>query len=176
MRAPSWSNWREKRLLFNFSSLIERDHFTLRHWRILSFWRPRVRPPGFFFVTERMRLFSAPHSQLLVIPRKLFHGWRKKPGSQAQDSDRKCLSVPQGDQEPGWDWDPEVGLAAEVVRCTLSSFRRREYRRLDVTDDHAIIEERDGSASQKTGGTKPCFAPGNRAEGQAKSRALDWRA
>jgi hypothetical protein len=27
-----------------------------------------VRPPGFFFVTERMRLFSAPHPQLSVIP------------------------------------------------------------------------------------------------------------
>src|SRR5215469_12923142 len=57
----------EKRLLFIFSSLIERDHFTPWHWRILSFWRPRVRPPGFFFVTERMRLFSAPHPQLSVI-------------------------------------------------------------------------------------------------------------
>src|SRR6516225_3300067 len=57
----------EKRLLFIFSSLIERDHSTLWHWRILSFWRPRVRPPGFFFVTERMRLFSAPHPQLSVI-------------------------------------------------------------------------------------------------------------
>ena len=28
------------------------------------FWRPRVRPPGFFLITERMRLFSAPHPQL----------------------------------------------------------------------------------------------------------------
>src|SRR5215471_17073849 len=61
----------EKRLLFIFSSLIERDHFTLWHWRILSFCRPLVSPPGFFFVTERMRLFSAPHPQLSVITRRL---------------------------------------------------------------------------------------------------------
>src|SRR5215468_4770553 len=67
----------EKRLLFIFSSLIERDHFTLWHWRILSFWRPRVRPPGFFFVTERMRLFSAPHPQLSVItPESVFEAQR----------------------------------------------------------------------------------------------------
>ena len=39
----------KKRLLFIFSSLIKRDHFTLWHWRILSFWRPRVRLPSFFF-------------------------------------------------------------------------------------------------------------------------------
>src|SRR5438105_8467122 len=39
----------EKRFLFIFSSLTERDHFTLWHWRILSFWLPRVRPPRFFF-------------------------------------------------------------------------------------------------------------------------------
>src|SRR6516162_2519014 len=64
----------EKRLLFIFSSLIERDHSTLWHWRILSFWRPRVRPPGFFFVTERMRLFSAPHPQLSVITQKEMPG------------------------------------------------------------------------------------------------------
>src|SRR6516164_5590412 len=57
----------EKRLLLIFSSLIERDHFTLWHWRILSFWRPRVRPAAFLFLTERMRLFSAPHPQLSVI-------------------------------------------------------------------------------------------------------------
>ena len=29
---------------------------------------PRVRLPGFFFVTERMRLFLPPHPQLSVIP------------------------------------------------------------------------------------------------------------
>jgi hypothetical protein len=69
----------QKRLLFIFSSLIKRDHFTLWHWRILSFWRPRVRPPLVsFFVTERMRLFSVPHPQLSVIPlldRALPHIW-----------------------------------------------------------------------------------------------------
>jgi hypothetical protein len=27
-----------------------------------------VRPPGFFLITERMRLFSSPHPQLSVIP------------------------------------------------------------------------------------------------------------
>jgi hypothetical protein len=62
----------QKRLLFIISSLIKRDHFSLWHWRVLSFWRPRVRLPGFFFVTERMRLFSASHPQLSVIPPE---GW-----------------------------------------------------------------------------------------------------
>src|ERR1700756_107960 len=38
----------EKRSLFIFSSLIERDHFTFWHWCILSFWRPRVRLPCSF--------------------------------------------------------------------------------------------------------------------------------
>src|SRR5207244_1031659 len=59
----------EKRFLFIFSSLTERDHFILWHWRIPFFWRPRVRPSGFFLITERMRLFSSPHPQLSVIPR-----------------------------------------------------------------------------------------------------------
>src|SRR5262249_40596394 len=59
----------EKRLLFIFSSLIERDHFTLWHWRILSFLASSGEAAGFFLITERMRLFSAPHPQLSVIPR-----------------------------------------------------------------------------------------------------------
>jgi hypothetical protein len=29
-----------------------------------------VRPPGFFLITERMRLFSSPHPQLSVIPHR----------------------------------------------------------------------------------------------------------
>ena len=48
----------QKRLLFIFSSLIERDHFTLWHWRILSFLAPSGEARRVsFFVTERMRLF-----------------------------------------------------------------------------------------------------------------------
>jgi hypothetical protein len=43
----------------------------LWHWCILSFWRPRLRLPGFFLITERMRLFSAPHPQLSVIALQL---------------------------------------------------------------------------------------------------------
>src|SRR5438105_15759619 len=39
----------EKRLLFIFCSLLERDHFILWHWCILSFWRPRARPPLVLF-------------------------------------------------------------------------------------------------------------------------------
>ena len=48
----------EKRLLFIFSSLIKRDHFTLWHWRILSFLASSGEARRVsFFVTERMRLF-----------------------------------------------------------------------------------------------------------------------
>src|ERR1700730_10708199 len=36
------------------------------------FSAPRVRPPGFLFLTERMRLFSSLHPQLSVIPQKHF--------------------------------------------------------------------------------------------------------
>jgi hypothetical protein len=41
---------RQERLFFIFCSLIKRDHFILWHWCILSFWRPRVRPPSFLFL------------------------------------------------------------------------------------------------------------------------------
>src|SRR5437667_11045189 len=58
----------EKRLLFIFSSLTERDHFTLWHWRILSFWRPRVRPPLVSFLLLRGCAFS----QLLIHNFRLY--------------------------------------------------------------------------------------------------------
>src|SRR6202011_3717808 len=69
----------QKRLLFIFCSLLERDHFILWHWCILSFWRPRARPPLVSFLTERMRLSLPPHPQLSVIPRRAL-GWCSRTG------------------------------------------------------------------------------------------------
>ena len=34
---------------FYAKHVLKRAHFTLWHWRILSFWRPRVRPAKFLF-------------------------------------------------------------------------------------------------------------------------------
>src|SRR6201993_2463241 len=58
----------EKRFLFIFSSLTERDHFTLWHWRILSFWRPRVRPP----LVSLLLLRGCAFSQLLIHNFRLY--------------------------------------------------------------------------------------------------------
>jgi len=49
LRAPSWSKLFEKQFLFIFSSLIERDHFILRHWRIPSFLASSGEAAGFLF-------------------------------------------------------------------------------------------------------------------------------
>src|ERR1700693_5843680 len=51
LRAPSCSNYLQKRPFFIFCSLLERDHLTLWHWCILSFWRPRARPQLVYFLT-----------------------------------------------------------------------------------------------------------------------------
>jgi hypothetical protein len=56
----------EKRLLFIFSSLIKRDHFILWHWRILSFWRPRVRPPAFFLLLRGLHGAGSAAAKMLV--------------------------------------------------------------------------------------------------------------
>src|SRR6516164_7756670 len=64
----------EKRPLFIFSSLTKRDHFTLWHLAHPFFLASSGEAAGFVFVTERMRLFSAPHPQLSVIPQETARG------------------------------------------------------------------------------------------------------
>src|SRR6516164_10832590 len=67
LRAPSRSNCSKNDLSSSSARLLSEITLLSGTWRILSFWRPRVRPPGLFLL-----LRGCAFSQLLIHNFRLY--------------------------------------------------------------------------------------------------------
>src|SRR6516225_5569972 len=74
LRAPSRSNCSKNDLSSSSARLLSEITLLSGTWRILSFWRPRVRPPGLFLL-----LRGCAFSQLLIHNFRLYLGHCPQP-------------------------------------------------------------------------------------------------